>query len=107
MRASKPGGIIGPDGFDAVSVTPAFPLVIDLRWGPGDDGLCRMMFSLDGSVSGDPARLRTWLTKATNDVNPGILLQWWLVLAMLEANPAPADVSVGGGDPDAPERQMN
>ena len=81
--------ILGPDGFQAASSEPAFPLIIDLRWGPTEDDLCRMQFNLDGSIHGDVAKLRTFLTKATKDVNPGILLQWWIVLTMLEANSTP------------------
>lgn len=94
VAAHKPPPILGADGFTAASSKPAFPLTIDLRWGPSEAELARLTFFLDGSVRGDAEKLKTWLAKATTDVNPGILLQWWLVLAMLDAN---TDAAASGG----------
>jgi hypothetical protein len=96
MTTMQPkSAILGPDGMEAPSSTPAFPLTIDLRYGPTDAELCRMTFFLDGSVRGDLAKLRTWLSKVTTDVNPGLLLQWWMIAAMLQANVG-ADAKASG-----------
>ena len=93
MQPKSP--ILGPDGFEAPSSKPGFPLTIDLRWGQSDEELCRITFYVDGSVRGDLTKLQTWLSKVTTDVNPGLLLQWWMVAAMLQAN-AGADAKASG-----------